>query len=67
MISDELLYPELKRGVDDNELEVTNTTLINFFKTSSTLPTDENRYACRAVSAFGRTQETTNLMVQGTV
>ena len=58
-----------KRGVaitaDDSELDATNTTLINFFKTSSALPTDKNVHVCRAESALGSVQEAIGLTVQG--
>ena len=50
---------------DNSELDATNTTLINFFKTSSALPTDENEYACRAESALGSVREAIGLTVQG--
>ena len=65
--SDELLHPESKRGVAENQLEGTNTTLINFFRTSNALPTDQNQYVCRAESAFGTIQDFTFLVVQGTI
>ena len=67
--SDELLHSESKRSVakNENELEGTNTTLINYFKTSNALPTDQNRYVCRAESALGTIQDFTFLVVQGTI
>lgn len=53
--------------VDISKLEATNATLINFFKTSTALPTDENDYVCRAESALGSAQEAISLIVQGSV
>ena len=50
--------------VDISKLEATNTTLINFFKTSTAL---ENDYVCRAESALGSAQEAISLIVQGSV
>ena len=47
------------------ELDATNTTHINFFKTSSALPIDEKEYVCRAESALGSVQEAIGLIVQG--
>lgn len=63
--SDSLTKCGVATKTDNSELDATNVTLINFFGTSSALPTDQNEYACRAESALGSVQEAIDLTVQG--